>query len=173
MDEPNPPGAAYQKTAAGVAEIRNGGSALPRRLRNVLLFVDGRRTEHELRELIAASGAPSDALEQLCALDLIAEACQDRGAADDSAAPGAAPPRAAPLADGDFAALYDAVNTLVGRHLGMLKAYRLQMRIERCTTTTQLRALLPEVEAALERALGAQAAGKLVAALHPPDHPAG
>ncbi len=177
MDDPTAPDSAYHKTAAGVAEIRNSRSALPRRLRNVLLFVDGRRSAHELRSLVAASGAPPDTLDQLRALGLIVAARPERdadapeprhepdGVANSSPSPSPSPATSAgPTAD-DFAALYDAVNALVGKHLGMLKAYRLQMRIERCTTAAQLRALLPEIEAALAAALGAPSARTLVAAL--------
>jgi len=49
----------------------------------------------------------------------------------------------------DFASLYQQLNALVSTHLGMIKAYGLQLKIEQCQTADDLLALLPDIKAAL------------------------
>lgn len=61
----------HAKTAAGRQEIEDRGRRLPAGLRSILLMVDGRRDDTELRGLLEGLRAPADALEQLAAQGLI------------------------------------------------------------------------------------------------------
>ena len=167
------------KTACGQNEIARRELLQSRVMRNVLLLVDGKRDVRDLQQMMQALCAPPDALEQLLDLGLIAalpetappapaagEPAADAPVADEPAADGLAetagnsalPPeldidtRVAPeTADSaaDFASLYQQLNALVSTHLGMIKAYGLQLKIEQCQTADDLLALLPDIKAAL------------------------
>lgn len=147
------------KTGKGQDEIAKRAVLQSRVLRNVLLLVDGKRDVQTLRELMQAISAPEDALEQLLALELIAapavEEAADSFLHDDDELPSelALEPPSVQSAkvntSVDFSSLYEQINGLVSSHLGMIKAYGLQLRIEQCQTPDQLLALLPEIKAAL------------------------
>ena len=53
----------HAKTAAGRQEIEDRARRLPAALRSILLMVDGRRDDTELRSLLEGLRAPPDALE--------------------------------------------------------------------------------------------------------------
>ncbi|HML81239.1 MAG TPA: hypothetical protein PKE37_05665 [Thiomonas arsenitoxydans] len=147
------------KTEKGQDEIAKRAVLQSRVLRNVLLLVDCKRNVQTLRELMQAISAPEDALEQLLALELIAapkvEDEADSFLHDDDELPSelALEPLDVQSAKvnttADFSSLYEQINGLVSSHLGMIKAYGLQLRIEQCQTPDQLLALLPEIKAAL------------------------
>jgi len=59
------------KTAEGQAELGTRRRGLSQRHRTVLLLVDGRRTEDEVRALAAGAGAPAGCYDELLALGLI------------------------------------------------------------------------------------------------------
>jgi len=52
----------HAKTAAGRQEIEDRARRLPAALRSILLMVDGRRDDNELRGLLEGLRAPQDAL---------------------------------------------------------------------------------------------------------------
>ena len=62
----------YTKTEAGREEIRTRALKLSMAMRAILLMVDGQRTVADLRNIIAGSKAPADALDTLLAQGLIA-----------------------------------------------------------------------------------------------------
>lgn len=174
----------YAKSAAGQEEIRSHSVQLTRPMRNLLLCVDGKRSAEALEALAQACGAPQDALQQLQTLGFIhamplphtqqesatpqtqprplapAEAqTQDEATAADAAGPDTLQPfepafELAASPTGDYTQLYARMNALVSEHLGLLKSYAIQLKIEQCNSVDQLRALLPELEAALSKALG-------------------
>ncbi len=156
------------KTAKGQDEMAKRAVLHSRVLRNVLLLVDGKRDVQTLRELMQAISAPEDALEQLLALELIAapaapepppaasvEEAADAFLHDDDELPSelaldsTQTQSARVSSSADFSRLYEQINGLVSRQLGMIKAYTLQLKIEQCHTADQLLALLPEIKAAL------------------------
>jgi hypothetical protein len=163
------PNAIFSKTEQGQSEIARRSTLQSRVLRNVLLLVDGKRDVQTLRELMQAISAPEDALEQLLALELIAapavpepptaapavEEEADSFLHDDDELPSELalePPsdQSAKInTSADFSSLYEQINGLVSSHLGMIKAYGLQLKIEQCQTPDQLLALLPEIKDAL------------------------
>ena len=179
----------YAKSAAGQDEIRSRSAQLVRPMRNLLLCVDGKRSVEELEALVQACGAPRDALQQLKALGLIdavplplpaeaqtaalpavhAEATAEHAAGPDTLQP------LDPALDafdalavkpaGDYAQLYARMNALVSEHLEVLKSYSLQLKIEQCNSVDQLRALLPDLEMALSKAIGKEKAQSFLVSL--------
>lgn len=178
----------YAKTPAGQAEMAQRSDRLSRPLRNLLVCVDGRRDRAALDALAASIGAPADAVQQLCDLGLIAPVAATADAVAPSAVaiaaaeaaaptaaavvepatiPGAAPasPPGAPDAAQTYRQLYAAMTEMVRQHLGMIKSYAMQLKIEQCADLAQLRALLPELEEALAAKLGKAQARAVVQAL--------
>ena len=153
------------KTPLGQSEMAKQSLLRSRPLRNVLLLVDGKRDLQTLQSMMQAISAPSDAIEQLRALGLIAapeepepaaaaESSADAFLHDDDELPSelALDPRSAAEpedAAAAFSSLYRRINALVSGNLGMLKAYGIQLKIEQCQTADELLALLPEIKAAL------------------------
>lgn len=183
----------YAKTPAGQAEMAQRSDRLSRPLRNLLVCVDGRRDRAALEALAASIGAPADAVQQLCDLGLIApQAAAPAPAnvpppalatpaaaptAELAAAPAAAavvapaavdaPDRGTDPADAAqaYRQLYATMTELVRQHLGMIKSYAMQLKIEQCADLAQLRALLPELQDALAAKLGKAQARAVVQAL--------
>ncbi|MGJ7901913.1 hypothetical protein [Lysobacter sp. 1R34A] len=144
------------KTNDGRDEIQNRSRKLPPVLRSILLIVDGDRSVRHLRDLIGSLHGPTDALEQLEAMGLIASsaavaATMTAHAPTPGIAFAAAPP---PLSAEDAAQRYQTLYTLmsetVREHLG-LRGYFLQLKIERCGNSEELAELLPDLSAALAK----------------------
>jgi len=152
------------KTPSGQSEIARQSVLQSRVLRNVLLLVDGKRDLRTLQTMMQAISAPPDAIEQLLALGLISAPEQptakalaapgsdgvpheDENAAERApASHGGTEPEDAAAA---FSRLYRKMNALVSGHLGMIKAYGIQLKIKQCQTADELLALLPEIKSAL------------------------
>ncbi len=138
----------YMKTDAGRDEIANRSQKLASGLRSMLLLVDGRRDAGLLRKLGAGLHAAPDALDQLLAMGLIADA--EGGAAPAAAASGVAAPS-------DVALRYTTLSALmseaVREHLG-LRGFFMQLKIERCNDVAELQALLPDLADAVGKSRG-------------------
>lgn len=140
------------KTNEGRDEIEHRTRKLPPMLRSILLIVDGERSARHLRELAVSLHGPADALEQLEQMGLIASSAAV-AASLAAQAPARAPasetaPLSAPAQR--YQALYSLMSEAVRDHLG-LRGYFLQLKIERCTSSDELAALLPELSAALAK----------------------
>lgn len=152
----------YVKTPRGLEEIRRHGALLDRPMRNLLLCIDGRRDVAALQALAKACGAPQDALQRLESLGLIAAAPPPKPRhADppDAAGPDTLQPMDAASGFGeaphdDGAELRTRMIDLIETYLDPVKTYTLHLDIEQCDTAHALRALLPELEAALSKVLG-------------------
>jgi hypothetical protein len=179
----------YAKSDTGLDEIRSRSGQLARPMRNLLLCVDGKRSVEELEALVRACGAPPDALQQLQSLGLIhamqpplhgeaQTAVVPAEHAQATAAHAAGPDTLQPLDPAldafdavaakpasDYAQLYARMNALVSEHLGLLKSYSLQLKIEQCNSVDQLRALLPDLEMALSKAIGKEKAQSFLVSL--------
>jgi hypothetical protein len=108
-------GTAPVKTPEGLAELGTRRLRLSQRHRTVLLLVDGKRSEAEVRRLAALAGVPATCFDELLALSLIAvpESGRSRSrptSVDGGAAPGA-PAGAVALAS---TAVAPASNALAG-----------------------------------------------------------
>lgn len=139
------------KTNEGRDEIEHRTRKLPPMLRSILLIVDGERSARHLRDLSASLHAPADALEQLEQMGLIASS------AAVAASLAAQPPLRAAAAETAlsapaqrYQALYSLMSEAVRDHLG-LRGYFLQLKIERCGSSDELAAVLPELSAALAK----------------------
>ena len=72
------PGIKPQRTASGHAELATRGKRLSQRHRTVLLLVDGRRSEHDIRKLAAQAGAGVQCLDDLLEMGLVTWAGTNR-----------------------------------------------------------------------------------------------
>ena len=130
------------KTEAGRAEIQTRTNKLTGAMRSVLLFVDGKRDVASLRRLVEGLHGPSDALEQLLALELIGSAAVPE-------------PEATPNPVSEVAARYTLLSGLmseaVRQHMG-LRGFFTQLKIERCADVAELLALVPDVAQAVAKA---------------------
>lgn len=142
------------KTNEGRDEIEHRTRKLPPMLRSILLIVDGERSARHLRDLAASLHGPGDALEQLEQMGLIASSAAVAAtlAAQTPQTGAPAQPAAAPLSASAqrYQALYTLMSEAVREHLG-LRGYFLQLKIERCSGSDELAALLPELSAALAK----------------------
>lgn len=145
------------------------GRRLSQRHRTVLLLVDGRRSDGEIRSLAAKAGAGPDCLDDLEAMGLVALA---GGAGADAMVTEAAGADSAMLAssqslhgDSSWSVIDDGAAGAIDRPLAearelLLRAVRQEaplsgtltmMKLRRATTRESLEALLDEVEQRLRR----------------------
>ena len=150
-------GAIYAKTAAGAAEVKSRRLKLAPKLRTMLILIDGSKPALILREEAGALGVPADFIEQLERLGLVAPV-----AGAGPGAPGAAPPAAAemnPLAH--FRLAQQFMNDTAVNALG-IKAFFFTLKMEKCTTVEDLRAMVETYRAAIAKASGDAEADVLV-----------
>ncbi|WP_394538007.1 hypothetical protein PRJ39_19005 [Lysobacter enzymogenes] len=159
------------KTNEGRDEIEHRTRKLPPMLRSILLIVDGERSARHLRELAVSLHGPADALEQLEQMGLIASsaavaaslaATPRAPAAASSGATSAPAPAASSASAQRYQALYALMSEAVREHLG-LRGYFLQLKIERCASSDELAALLPELSAALAKVRKDEVAARIEA----------
>ena len=167
------PGDLVDKTDSGLQEVRTRASGLPPRLRSLLIMVDGRRTLAQLQAAAGQIGAPADAVEQLLQRGLVA--LRPSGPAPQPPAAGSehvdlpldAPGAAAPVDIERFRSAQKLMNDSVVDAIGM-RAFFFTLKLERCFTLDDLRALLPEYRRLLAKAADparARAAGQRVEGL--------
>jgi hypothetical protein len=152
-----PAATVFVKSRAGVEEVKSRKLKLPPKLRTLLILVDGSKPALVLNEEAAALGAAADALEQLEHQGLIERV----GSAP---APGAGERRAvvreAPHADvsrldpaARFRAAQQFMNDTAVNALG-LKAFFFTLKLEKCATVDDLRALAGDFRQAIAKASG-------------------
>lgn len=164
-----PPSAPPQRTASGHAEMAKRGRRLTQRHRTVLLLVDGRRSEGDIRALAAKAGAGPDCLDDLQSMGLVALAGSARADAMVTEAAGADSSLLASSqslhGDSSWSVLDDVAGGAVDRPLAearelLVRAVRQEaplagaltlMKLKRATTREGLEALLDEVEQRLRR----------------------
>ncbi len=145
--------AIYRKTARGVAEVSAHEGTVERRLRPLLILVDGHRTALAIQSLISAIGIGEpdfDLLEAGGYIEPIAR--PPRAAAGVPPVPAEA---SGPQPRSSFERYADAKRYLsetAADKLGLL-SYLFILKVEKCASTADLRALLPEFEKALARRL--------------------
>ena len=129
------------KTDAGRAEIQTRSNKLTGPMRSILLFVDGQRDVASLRRLGEGMHGPSDALEQLLALQLIGS----------TAVPEPAPSNPVSDVAARYSLLSGLMSEAVRQHMG-LRGFFMQLKIERCADVAELLALIPAVAEAVAKA---------------------
>jgi hypothetical protein len=171
----------YFKTESGQGEIRNRLLNLPRSARTLLVLIDGTRTAAELLTMVKASSAED--LDTLLRMQLIVEGeagtsttvpgvLRDRHTAPAPLASAPVPLAAntqpaalAPTTTLDFKELYVVLNELVREQLGIMKAFRYTLEIEKATEVQQLMALAERFAKDVQRAKGDTAANMVRRAL--------
>lgn len=173
----------YAKTGAGLCEVRDRALQLPKRLRTMLIMVDGTRSVLQLRDAARTLGAPEDFLEQLLAQGLVEPgksrqrgdpaaqsptASQALGPLPSTAGPGAsmAPARDAALeppaatANERFRVALKFMNDSAVDILGF-RAFFFTLKLEKCFTAAELLDLMPEFTAAIAKRSGPEVARAL------------
>ncbi len=158
-----------QRTASGHAELATRGKRLSQRHRTVLLLVDGRRSEDDIRHLAAQAGAGATCLDDLLTLGLVAWAHGDKADATVTvAAMGESsllPSSQSLQADSTWSHLDDDPRTGADRPLAeakelLMRAVRQEapvsgaltlMKLKRASSREALEALLDEVEQRLRK----------------------
>lgn len=139
--------AIYRKTDKGIAELSTKHGTLERRLRPLLILVDGRRPLSRVQALVEGIGIAQGDLVQLEAQGLIEPA--DAAAA----AAVAATPRAEDASKSEYDRFSDGrrfLNETATDVLGV-RAFFFVLKVERTASTADLLALLDDFEAALAR----------------------
>jgi len=152
------------KTDKGKEEINQRRHKLPNKLRTLLILVDGTRSVMELTDDCRKLGAPDDGVAVLMTDGFIAPVGGRNGptAANDAVAVA----DEAPVDEfGRFRAAKQFMNETAVDNLGGLKKFTFTLKLERCSVRHDLAELLPEYEAALTKAIGAQATSVLVTRL--------
>lgn len=149
----------YTKTAAASEELASRDRRLQPRVRTMLIMVDGRRTVADLRAAAQTLGAPDDFLDTLLQLSLVARL---------KAVPLPATPSPTPVLPDEstrnvpansmdeverFTAARKVITDTATDVLG-LRVFLFTLKVERCATIEDLRALLPEFSVSLTKARG-------------------
>ncbi len=163
------PGAQPQRTASGHAELARRGKRLSQRHRTVLLLVDGRRNEHDIRTLAAQAGAGAQCLDDLLSLGLVMWAGSHRADATVTVAAGGEssllPSSQSLQGESTWAVIDDDPTAPADRPLAearelLLRAVRQEapvsgaltlLRLRRASTREAIEALLDEVEQRLRK----------------------
>jgi hypothetical protein len=165
----HPTGAQPQRTASGHAELATRGKRLSQRHRTVLLLVDGRRSEDDIRQLAAQAGAGATCLDDLMTLGLVAWAHGDKADATVTVAAmgdsSVLPSSQSLQADSSWSQLDDDPKSGADRPLAeakelLIRAVRQEapvsgtltlMKLKRASSREALEALLDEVEQRLRK----------------------
>jgi len=127
------------KTAEGAEELKSRTHKLPPRLRSMLIMADGTRTVGDLKKAAATIGAPDGFLDELLSHGLVAVKARAAGATKQAATVDI------PVeANADrFREAQQFMNATVVDALGF-RAMMFTLKLEKCFTLDDLRALLPE-----------------------------
>src|SRR6185437_11115053 len=156
----------FDKTVKGQEEIATRKHGLPSRLRSLLVLIDGKTNVEGLVKKVAGLGLTEDSIAELLEQEYIAPHEGSVAAAPETPAPAAPPPVAAPapiplsagattLPEGQtqFEALYHFYTTTIKNTLG-LRGFAMQMRVERCATIDDFRALRAPYFEAVQKSKG-------------------
>ncbi len=146
----------YDKTEKGQDEIHTRKNHLPSRMRSLLVLVDGKTGDDALLKKVAGLGLTRESIEELLQQGFIAphpdQTPSEVAVGAPSAEPEAHPDKSAILPEGEtqWEALYHFYTTTIKSTLG-LRGYALQLKVERCASIDDFRALRqPYVDAVLK-----------------------
>jgi len=147
--------AIYRKTEKGVAEINGSERRVDRRLRPLLILVDGYRTATYIHSLIGGIGIREEDFDELVAGGFIEAIALPKLSPAANDADGS-PPEAAPVEIQKRSAVERYCDgkrymcETAADRLG-LKSFLFQLKLEKCSTADDLLALVPELEGAIAR----------------------
>jgi hypothetical protein len=161
------PSVIWVKTDAGRVEIRTRALVKERARRNLLLLIDGSKTEETLLAGLAGIGAEDfRALEALALIAKVATPARSADTAHRAAAKAAAPPvEAAPAASLGHAQLTAALMQLISTHLG-LRGFVLTLAVEKAETIEELQAVAQRTLEQIRERRGEAAAAAARQILH-------
>ena len=140
------------KTTAGSDELKARSHQLPPRLRALLIMVDGSRNVADLHRAASQVGAAPNAMASLLTLGLV-----QLPAAPALLPEAELPPTQVPEPE-RFRAVQKFMNESAVNALG-LRAFFFTLKLERCSTCSDLRSLLPDYAKAVVKG-GGEAFGK-------------
>jgi hypothetical protein len=138
----------YTKTEKGTAEIRKRGRSLSARLRTMLILIDPSKTGDELRANAAQIGVDEDFLAALVRDGYVAPV-----AGTEAVASTAGPATVSSDELARFRAAKSFLNDTVVDALGV-RAFMFTLRLERCSTRSELAELLPDYAKAIAKFRG-------------------
>ena len=150
--------AIYRKTTKGLTEISSSQRSIDRRLRPLLILVDGHRTTARIHALMGGIGIREEDFDQLAAggfIETIARPDTVIAANDDGTQTQSAPPAPPPQRRSPFDRFSDGQRYLcetAADKLGLM-SFLFVLKLEKCSSAEQLLALLPEFEEALTKKL--------------------
>ena len=158
------------KTAKGREEIEHRRYKLASKMRTLLILVDGARSIDNLTSDGRKLGAPDEALILLMKDGFVAPVT---GAAAPAAVAAAVAPGAiegggaVPAMDefAQFRAAHKFMNDTAVDNMGGLKKFTFTLKLERCSSRTELAGLIPDYGESLSKAVGSDAAQVLVTRL--------
>ena len=127
------------KTEAGQRELRDRAVDLPRSARTLLVLVDGTRNSDELLAMV--KGATRDDIDALVRAGLITVGNQISASKPTAARSGpAAPAPAETMAAArlDYKELYTCLNEMIREQLGVMKAFKYTLEVEKAQTADDL-----------------------------------
>jgi hypothetical protein len=148
-------GAIYRKTEKGLAEISSSERTVDRRLRPLLILVDGNRTANSIHALISGIGIREEDFDQLASTGYIEPVARPDQwlAANDGAVPFPDPVAGQRRSSLErFADGQRYLNETATDKLG-LWAFFFVLKIEKCSSADDLMALLPQFEQAIAKKL--------------------
>ncbi len=144
--------AIYRKTVKGIAEITSSERTVDRRLRPLLILVDGERTATRIHALISGIGIREEDFDRLAAAGYIEKVALPNAAnsANDAIGPD---PAAPPQRRNSFERFSDGQRYLcetAADKLG-LKSFLFVLKLEKCSSAKDLLGVLPDFENALTK----------------------
>ena len=127
------------KTEAGQREIRDRAVDLARSARTVLVLADGTRDREQLLAMV--KGSTLQDIDALLKAGLVAEGGGSAAEAEKPKHAKAAPAAAAsaPVAALGFKELYECLTEMIREQMGVLKAFKYTLDVEKASTVEDLR----------------------------------
>lgn len=149
--------AIYRKTKKGLAEITSSQRSIDRRLRPLLILVDGHRTAARIHALMGGIGIREEDFDQLAAAGYIETIARPETAvaANDDVRPTQSTPPAPQQRRSPFERFSDGQRYLcetAADKLGLM-SFLFVLKLEKCSSAEQLLTLVPEFEEALAKRL--------------------
>jgi hypothetical protein len=165
----------FDKTSKGQEEIATRKHGLPSRLRSLLVLIDGKTSVEALVKKVAGLGLNEESIAELLEHEYIVPhegaAPAHPIAASAATVPPVAPasqtpssPAVLPEGETQFEALYHFYTTTIKSTLG-LRGFTMQMKVERCASIDDFRALRPAYVEAVQKSKGDEMARSLGARL--------
>jgi len=154
------------KTEAGQRELRERAVDLPRSARTLLVLVDGARNSDELLAMV--KGATADDIDALVRAGLItmgAAVGASRSAAAKAAPAAPAPAEATAPVKLDYKELYSCLNEMIREQLGVMKAFKYTLEVEKAQTVDDLQVVARRFIDDVQKAKGDSAANMVRRAL--------